>query len=122
MYVQEMYERKRQQGVRHEVERWQMMEAERQAEVERMQHIRDSGLKGKTNKSSEHFNIISLTYHPTNEGKQLQYKDEVTRYRAVLRSQNLFNKSHSVPHNIITGEARHNPVGLPPAPAPPQQE
>lgn len=46
-------------------------------------------------------------------------QDDVTRYRAVLRSQNLFNKSHSVPHNIITGELRHNLVELPSAPAPP---
>lgn len=42
------------------------------------------------------------------------------RYRAQMRSQNLFNKSHSVSHNIITGEARYNPVPLPPAPALPQ--
>jgi len=61
-----------------------------------------------------------LLPHPASVPHALQ--DEVTRYRAVLRSQNLFNKSHSVPHNIITGEARHNPVGLPPAPAPPHQE
>ena len=47
-------------------------------------------------------------------------QDEVTRYRATLRSQNLFNKNHSVTHNIITGEARPNPVPLPPAPLPPQ--
>ncbi|KAF6257144.1 flagellar associated protein [Scenedesmus sp. NREL 46B-D3] len=44
-------------------------------------------------------------------------QDEVVRYRAQMRSQNLFNKSHSVSHNIITGEARHNPVPMPPAPA-----
>lgn len=43
-------------------------------------------------------------------------QDEVTRYRACLRSQNLFNKSHSVSHNIITGQARHNTLTLPPAP------
>ena len=48
-------------------------------------------------------------------------QDEVTRYRAVLRSQNLFNKNHSVTHNIITGEARPNPVPVPPAPHAPQR-
>jgi hypothetical protein len=47
-------------------------------------------------------------------------QDEVVRYRVQMRSQNLFNKSHSVSHNIITGEARHNPVPMPPAPAPPR--
>lgn len=26
----------------------------------------------------------------------------------MLRSQNLFNKSHSVSHDIITGQPRHN--------------
>lgn len=46
----------------------------------------------------------------------------MTRYRSMLRSQNLFNKNHSVPHNIITGEVRHCPTTLvPPAPIPPQQ-
>jgi hypothetical protein len=43
-------------------------------------------------------------------------QDETTRYRAMLRSQNLFNKSHSVSHNIITGEPRHNVVSMTPAP------
>lgn len=43
-------------------------------------------------------------------------QDETTQYRAMLRSQNLFNKSHSVSHNIITGEPRHNVVSVPPAP------
>lgn len=47
-------------------------------------------------------------------------QDEVTRYRSMLRSQNLFNKNHSVPHNIITGEVRHCPgTLLPAAPVPP---
>jgi hypothetical protein len=34
----------------------------------------------------------------------------------MLRSQNLFNKSHSTEHNIITGQPRANMVTLPPAP------
>jgi hypothetical protein len=48
-------------------------------------------------------------------------QDELTRYRAVLRSQNLFNKSHSTAHNIITGQPRHNTVAVPPAPTRAQQ-
>jgi len=51
---------------------------------------------------------------------QIKMQDEVTRYRSVLRSQFLFNKNHSVTHNIITGEARHNTAIVPPAPLPPQ--
>ncbi|KAF8059971.1 RE1 [Scenedesmus sp. PABB004] len=166
---QELYDRKRQEGLERESARWKEIDAERAAEAERMAHVREAGTRGKQNKSSEHFNIITLNYHPTKEGQRLQQKarrcggcgaagrgrgarssdrprarrparrsdaawraprprpaargaavqDEMTRYRAELRSQNLFNKSHSVPHNIITGEARSNPVRLPAAPAPP---
>ncbi|GBF98992.1 hypothetical protein Rsub_11796 [Raphidocelis subcapitata] len=47
--------------------------------------------------------------------------DEMTRYRSTLRSQFLFNKHHSVPHNILTGEVRPNPAAVPPAPQPPEQ-
>lgn len=43
-------------------------------------------------------------------------QDETTRYRAVMRSQNLFNKSHSVSHNIITGEPRRAPPVVLPEP------
>ena len=46
-------------------------------------------------------------------------QDESTRYRAVLRAQNLFTKGHSVSHNIITGESRANPVFIPSAPLAP---
>lgn len=151
--------------------RWERMAAESAAEAARMEAVRASGMRGKTNQSSEHFNIITLGYHNSPEGHTLQYKvrvawltsagaptqahthtreryqcrgewqpartrslhssmctflplhvqDEVTRYRSMLRSQNLFNKNHSVPHNIITGEVRHCPETLvPPAPLPPQ--
>jgi hypothetical protein len=50
------------------------MEEERRREEARMQQVREAGIRGKQNKSSEHFDIISLSYHPTKEGKQLQYK------------------------------------------------
>jgi hypothetical protein len=60
--------------VASEQQRWQQMEEERRREEARMQQVREAGIRGKQNKSSEHFDIISLSYHPTKEGKQLQYK------------------------------------------------
>lgn len=69
-----MFEKKRQEAVLRESMRWEHMEAAQQAEAERMQHVREAGLKGKQNKSSEHYNIISLEYHPTREGQQLRHK------------------------------------------------
>jgi hypothetical protein len=69
-----MYERKRQETAVRESMRWEQMQAARQAEAERLQAVRDAGLKCKTNKSSEHYNIISLEYHQSKEGQQLRYK------------------------------------------------
>jgi hypothetical protein len=60
--------------VANEQQRWVQMEEERRREEARMQRVREAGIRGKQNKSSEHFDIISLNYHPTKEGKQLQYK------------------------------------------------
>jgi hypothetical protein len=39
-------------------------------------------------------------------------QDEANRFRATMRTQLLHDKSHSVPHNIITGEARQSPAQL----------
>jgi hypothetical protein len=69
-----MYERKRQEVAVRESMRWEQMQAARQAESERLQAVRDAGLKCKTNKSSEHYNIISLEYNQSKEGQQLRYK------------------------------------------------
>jgi hypothetical protein len=158
-----LLERKRQVNASREQQRWKQHEAALAVEEERTRRMRELGLRGKQNRSSAHFNIISLDYHKTPEGQLLAYKawlldlrayssptrlkfcsstrctlhvpptflptvafhrctqDEVTRYRAVLRSQNLFNRGHSVAHNIITGAPRANPVGLPHAPVPPSK-
>ena len=50
------------------------MAAESAAEATRLEAVRTSGLRGRTNKSSEHYNIITLDYHNTPEGQSLQFK------------------------------------------------
>lgn len=67
--------------------RWGQMQALQQAEAERWQHVREAGLKGKQNKSSEHYNIISLQYHPTKEGEKLRYKVRLDRTKDDCRHQ-----------------------------------
>lgn len=64
--------------------RWEQLQAAQQAEAERWQHVREAGLKGKQNKSSEHYNIISLNYHPTREGETLRMK--VSHMHASMHS------------------------------------
>jgi hypothetical protein len=68
------YDRKRQEAAVRESLRWEQMQGVQEAEAARVQFNRDAGLKAASNKSSEHFNIISLEYHPTREGQQLRYK------------------------------------------------
>lgn len=68
------FEKRRQEGAVRESLRWEQMQQRAAAEEQRMQYVREAGLKGKQNKSSEHFNIISLEYNATREGQQLRYK------------------------------------------------
>jgi hypothetical protein len=72
--MQQLYERKRQETTLRESMRWEQLQEAQRAEAERMQHVREAGLKGKQNNSSEHYNIISLEYHRTQEGQQLRLK------------------------------------------------
>lgn len=57
-----------------EHKRWDHMAEEARMEAARMEAVHAAGLRGKQNKSSEHFDIITLRYHNTPEGQTLQYK------------------------------------------------
>jgi hypothetical protein len=71
---QAVHERKRTELMEKEHLRWERMAQEAAAEAARMEAVRATGIRGKQNKSSEHFNIINLNYHSTPEGHMLQYK------------------------------------------------
>ena len=51
-----------------------MPRAASQAQEAKLAAKRESGRGALSNKSSEHFNIISLQYHDTPQGSQLQHK------------------------------------------------
>ena len=70
---QETYDRKREEQMGKEHQRWERMAAEAAAEEMRMATVRAAGLRGQQNKGSEHFNIITLGYHDTPQGYTLQY-------------------------------------------------
>lgn len=67
-------DRKRAETMEKEQQRWERMAADAAAETARLEAVRASGLRGRQNKSSEHFNIITLDYHNTPEGQSLQFK------------------------------------------------
>jgi hypothetical protein len=163
--AQEASERKRAARMEQEQARWERMAEQAAAEAARLAAVRATGMRGRQNKSSEHFDIITLNYADTPEGHTLQHKvrnalslggvpsmaapaqacwtraaaaaaaaaapahahsarapgprptpppqDEVARYRSVLRSQFLLKMSHSVAHNIISGETRPSAATAP---------
>lgn len=101
---EEHLQKVRQDNWEKERNRWNNYETKQKNEEQRFQHLRETGVGGKTNKSSEHFNIINLNYAPTPEGQALKQKDDFARQRAQMRTETLYSKAHSVGHNIITGQ------------------
>eukprot|EP01024_Parvocaulis_polyphysoides_P046773 TRINITY_DN44205_c0_g1_i1.p1 TRINITY_DN44205_c0_g1~~TRINITY_DN44205_c0_g1_i1.p1 ORF type:complete len:219 (-),score=8.94 TRINITY_DN44205_c0_g1_i1:198-782(-) len=71
-------------------------------EKERQHHCTNRNI-AKNNQSGDRFNIISLQYDDSEEGRQLHAQDKEIRIRAVRRAENLYQKGCSVSHDIITG-------------------
>ena len=51
------------------------------------------------------FNPITLEYHDTRKGKELNNKDDAAKFRHKLRSKNIDMRANSA-YNILTGEER----------------
>lgn len=116
---QAIYENRRQAHDEREKQRWDRINGAEDQRNAFYQANREQALGARANLASEHFDIINLNYHPTPQGQMLKYKDDTTRYKAFLRSQNLYMHNRSVPHNIITGEVQPVPFNIPKAPVPP---
>lgn len=58
---------------------------------------------GRSNRSGHHFDIVTLAYQSSQGGRQLKDMDAAVKNKSALRTQDIFNKSHSVQHDIITG-------------------
>lgn len=72
---------------------------------------RDNFNLGKKNKGGASFNIISLNYDNSKDGKKLQVIDNDAKVRSLMRSKVLDTKNNGK-YNILTGQAR------PPVPVP----
>lgn len=111
-------ERKRCEGFYREQARWDHMESSAAKKDQYMQHRRDNGA-ARSNRSGEDYNIIGLNYNADAGGQNLKYQDQSNMYRNQLRATNLMSKDHSVVHNVVTGELRLPPIGVPQRPTPP---
>lgn len=117
-----IYDRNRADNYYRDKARWDHMEANAQRQEAHLQQARDTGMGARSNKPSEHYNILTLDYAKDNEGQKLQFKDETSHYKAQMRAHTLYTKGHSVSHNIITGEMRQVPIPMPQRPVAPWEK
>ena len=98
-------EKKREDMIEREGQRWKLMDEEKKREEERLAAIRENHTIGKKNFNSAAYNPITLDYDKNKEGNTLKQKDEYYQYMSKLRSKNIDDKSNSK-FNILTGEER----------------
>ncbi len=92
-------------------------EVESDAAKRRVEKDKATGLKTKSNTLSLARNPLTLEYHNTPEGKQLEYVDGCSQYRAALRRRTLHMNTNGK-FNPITGEPQRE-IPLPNKPNPP---
>eukprot|EP00619_Florenciella_sp_RCC1007_P015042 CAMPEP_0205907354 /NCGR_PEP_ID=MMETSP1325-20131115/2496_1 /ASSEMBLY_ACC=CAM_ASM_000708 /TAXON_ID=236786 /ORGANISM="Florenciella sp., Strain RCC1007" /LENGTH=217 /DNA_ID=CAMNT_0053273445 /DNA_START=75 /DNA_END=728 /DNA_ORIENTATION=- len=118
---QQVYENTRVKRAEREEQRWQKIEQARVAEEEFWEKQREDGSKSKKNASCVPYDTITLKYDDTLDGERLRYDDDMVRYRAALRSQNLMVCGDTrASFDIINGVNRP-PAHEIPAPQPSEQ-
>lgn len=99
---------KRTEFMDRETSRWDEMEKQQDKAVERVAMLQASK-KGLKNHTSVAYNPITLEYQDGPGGDKIRNEDDMIRYRAALRAENL--EKHQAPggFNPITGEPRAAP-------------
>ena len=108
---EEKFETRRNQFLDREEGRWDNMEQERSMEQHKLQILQNSS-KGTRNHSSVAYDAITLEYHATPAGQQQQFEDNMTKYRAGIRTEKLHRYGSGDGYNPITG-AELQPLSLP---------
>ena len=98
-------EKRKMEKLSRDNERWQKMDEDDKKEEGKLTKLKDSNQVGKKNLSSAAYNPITLEYNPTDGGVKLKQADDVAKYRAQLRCNNIDTKSNSG-YNILTGATR----------------
>lgn len=111
---EQKFENKRNTFLDREEGRWNNMETEREMEQQKLQVMQNSS-KGTRNHSSVAYDSITLEYHATPAGQQQQFEDNMTKYRAGIRTEKLHRYGSGDGYNPITG-AELQPLALPKRP------
>lgn len=95
-----------------EQKRWEKMDYEYMKELNKAMLNKEKNIVGKKNNPGLAFNPITLDYDKSVQGEILRNRDDQSRYRAQLRSNNLDLKANSQ-YNILTGDDRNFIKNLP---------
>jgi len=92
-------------GIRAEKEKkkWDNQHSAETKDLARCEKMAGSSIR---NSGSVRYNLINHMHPNANHAAVAKYKDDMTQYHAVCRSQDLYNKDNRAGFNIITGEAR----------------
>lgn len=115
-HKQQIYEHKRVEAAVREEERWKKIEEVKAAEEAYWKEQRALGHKARKNSSCVPYDTVTLKYDEGKGGEELRYQDDLVRYRAALRSQNLMVCGDTrVNYDIINGSGRppHQPPPMP---------
>lgn len=108
---EQKFENKRNQFLDREEGRWNNMEEDREMEQRKLEVLQNSS-KGTRNHSSVAYDALTLEYHATPAGHQQQFEDNMSKYRAGIRTEKLHRYGSGDGYNPITG-AELQPLSLP---------
>ena len=108
---EDVFDHKRNVFLGREEERWAKMENERKMQQEKLQIMQNSS-KGTMNHSSVAYDAITLEYHATPAGSQQKFEDDMSKYRAGVRTEKLHRYGSGDGYNPITGQELR-PLRLP---------
>jgi hypothetical protein len=100
----EFLEKRRAESFARDSQKWAFIQAKDAADQARLTRLQSDPFVGKKNSSGHPFNIISLDYNNSTEGKELKYHDDLCAYRRDLRKNFLAAQAH-LGWNPITGES-----------------
>lgn len=109
--TQQIYENRRQENAIKEEERWKKMEEMKDAEEKYWEQQRELGTKSQKNSSGVPYHMLTLQYNDGSDGERLRHNDDLVRYRAALRAQNMVaNGDTRVTYDIINGANAPQPL------------
>ncbi|EKX50258.1 hypothetical protein GUITHDRAFT_135420 [Guillardia theta CCMP2712] len=98
---EELLSVKRERNLTREENRWKRADEEFNEKLERQASMAN-GAKGSQNHSSIAYDPITLEYHETPAGQKQKYEDDLTRFRAGVRTEKLHRQNSGSGYNPIT--------------------